>query len=206
MLKDYDYEFEHDDYYCYPDSRVLKNKLGISDAETFEQAERDFTYLRSVEASKRRIRGNFDYAHLKRIHKFLFGDIYEWAGKPRQVNITKGNQFCRVECIQEQMEMLFGKLQQEHCLKDLKTKEEIAARLAYYLGEINAIHPFREGNGRTQRMFIEHLAHSLGYRLDFSKVKQQEMVLASAKAFAMDYSAMEELLVRILEAEKAAAR
>lgn len=201
MLKDYNYEFEHDDYYCYPNSRVLKNKLGITDAAVFEQAERDFTYLRSLEASQTHIRGKFDYAHLKRIHKFLFGDIYEWAGKPRQVNITKGNQFCRVECIEEQMEELFGKLKKENCLRNLDSKEEIAARLAYYLGEINAVHPFREGNGRTQRMFIEHLANSLGYRLDFSRVSQQEMVQASAKAFALDYSAMEGLISRIMERE-----
>lgn len=63
------------------------------------------------------IRGKFDFEHLKRIHKYLFGDIYDWAGKVRPVNISKGNQFCRVEFIEDQMSEIFGKLRAENYLK-----------------------------------------------------------------------------------------
>ena len=89
---------------------------------------------------------------------------YEWAGEIRTVNISKGNRFCRCDYIEPQINKLLSKLKDENCLKDYD-KEKVAERLAYYLGEINVIHPFREGNGRTQRLFIEHIADSLGYSL-----------------------------------------
>ena len=192
------YAYEHDDYYCYPGSNVLKNKLGITNAELFEQAERKITYLRTMEAMKDQIPGGFDYNHLKKIHLFLFGDIFEWAGKPRTVNISKGTQFCRVEYIDEQIERVFAELSGEKYFKELLSREQVVKRLAYYLGEINAVHPFREGNGRTQRIFIYYLAHTLGYELDFSKVNSKDMILASAKAFNTDYSMMEEILGKII--------
>ena len=91
MGKKYNYEFEYDIRYCYPNSNVLKNKLNIVNAELLEEAERRITSLRTTEAMKKGIRGKFDFNHLKRIHKFLFGDIYDWAGKIRVVNISKGN-------------------------------------------------------------------------------------------------------------------
>lgn len=202
MLKDYTYEYEYDARYCYPGSRVLKNKLNIMDEEELREAEREITSVRIAEAlNGRRVRGKYDFGHLKRIHKFLFGDIYEWAGKVRLVNISKGNQFCRVEFIEMQMNEIFDKLAEEKYLKDLKCPEEIGKRLAYYLGEINAIHPFREGNGRAQRLFIEHLAHSIGYRLDLMKIGRDDMLLASVKAFERDYTMLEGLLINALEKE-----
>jgi len=103
MAKEYHYEFEYDSRYCYPNSKVLKNKLNILDAVQLENAERKITSLRTMEAIQKGIRGKFDFNHLKRIHKFLFGDIYSWAGKVRLVNISKGNQFCKVEFIEQQM-------------------------------------------------------------------------------------------------------
>ena len=93
---------------------------------------------------------------------------------------------------------IFKKLHREKYLKEYKDKSEIAERLAYYLGEINSIHPFREGNGRSQRMFIEHLTSSLGYRLDFMKISSEEMLEASVRTFVLDYKLMEELMLRAL--------
>lgn len=148
MMSEYYYEYEQDNYYCYPNSSVLKNKLNIRDADELKSAEREITSLRTAQAILNRIEGNFDFEHLKKIHYFLFGDIYEWAGKIRTVNISKGNQFCLYEYIQDQLDEIFMKLCRENYLKDCNEKIEIAKRLAYYLGEINSIHPFREGNGR----------------------------------------------------------
>ena len=150
MDGNYCYEYEYDSYYCYPNSYVLKNKLNIENTKELVKAEREITSIRTAQALLNRIKGNFDFKHLKKIHQFLFGDIYEWAGKIRTVNISKGNQFCRCEFIQDQMDILFDKLREEDYLKKCTNKEEIAQKLAYYLGEINAIHPFREGNA-TQR-------------------------------------------------------
>ncbi len=198
MKDEFYYEYEQDSFYCYPGTYVLKNKLNILDENELKTAEREITSLRTAQALTSRIEGSFDFKHLAKIHNFLFGDIYEWAGTIRTVNISKGNQFCLCQFIQSQMDEIFQKLRNENYLKDYKEKNEVAKRLAYYLSEINSIHPFREGNGRTQRMFIEHLAASLSYRLDFMKITSSEMLKASAQAFILDYTLMEELMIRAL--------
>lgn len=198
MKGEYYYEYEQDNYYCYPNSFVLKNKLNIQNADELKSAEREITALRTAQAMIDRIEGNFDFEHLKKIHHIMFGDIYEWAGKIRTVNISKGNLFCICEYIEDQMGEIFKKLRRENYLQDCKEKSEIAKRLAYYLGEINSIHPFREGNGRTQRMFIEHLASSLGYQLNFMKIGSKEMLEASVRTFVLDYKLMEELMLHAL--------
>lgn len=116
----------------------------------------------------------------------------------RTVNISKGNQFCRYDYIEQQAETLFDKLKAENYLKDCKSIIEIGKRLAYYLSEINVIHPFREGNGRTQRLFIELLAKNAGYEIDFMKITKEEMLEASAKAYACDYELMESIIIKAL--------
>ncbi|GAA0712771.1 hypothetical protein GCM10008904_26310 [Paraclostridium ghonii] len=141
--------------------------------------------------------GKLDFNYLKSIHKFIFGDIYEWAGTIRTVNISKGNQFCRSEFIEEQMISIMRKLEKENYLENL-TIEKLADRLAYYIGEINAIHPFREGNGRSQRMFIECLALRSGFQLDFAKISNEEMLRASVETFNLKYEFMSKLLLRAL--------
>ena len=198
MGNNYCYEFEHDSKYCYPNSKVLKNKLDIDDAVELEEAERKITSVLTMEAVQKGIRGKFNFNHLKKIHKFLFGDIYSWAGKVRLVNISKGNQFCKVEFIEEQMNEIFRKLGKENTLRDIQSKKELAERLAYYFGEINAIHTFREGNGRTQRLFMQLLCNSLGYDLDFTKITSEEMLQASDKSFKLDYELLIELMERAL--------
>lgn len=198
MNSDYSYEYEYDSFYCYPNSFILKNKLNITDEKELKQAEREITSLRTAQALVERIDGKFDFEHLKEIHRFLFGDIYDWAGMVRNVNIAKGNQFCRFDFIEEQMEELLSKLKKENYLLDCKVKFDLAKRLAYYLGEINAIHPFREGNGRSQRMFIEYLSFHVGYQFDFMKITSQEMLEASVNAFNLNYTMMEQLINRAL--------
>ena len=143
------------------------------------------------------IEGKLDFNYLKNIHKFIFGDIYEWAGTVRTVNIAKGNSFCRCEFIEEQMESIMRKLEKENYLENLNI-EMLAERLAYYIGEINAIHPFREGNGRIQRMFIECLALKNGFSLDFAKISNEEMLEASVQTFNLEYKLMSKLLLRVL--------
>lgn len=196
MSKDYSYDYEWDERYCYPHSSVLKNKLGITDAGQLRVAEREITSLRISSAKLRPIKGAFDLVHLRAIHRYVFGDIYEWAGEIRWVNIAKGNVFCAAQFIEAQANELFSRLKQEAFL-GAAAAEEMPVRLAYYLGEINVIHPFREGNGRTQRLFIEYLAQRNGYAVDFSNVTDKEMIEASALAFSCDYSRMNELMARI---------
>lgn len=193
----YYYEYELDSDYCYPGTYVLKNKLNITDENELKSAERSITSLRTAQFIQNPIEGKMDFNYLKNIHKFIFGDIYEWAGKTRTVNIAKGNSFCRCEFIEEQMESVMRRLEKENYLANLNI-EMLAERLAYYIGEINAIHPFREGNGRTQRMFIECLALRNGFLLDFAKISNEEMLEASVQTFNLEYELMSKLLLRAL--------
>ena len=196
MNNDYSYSYEWDQRYCYPHSNVLINKLGIEDAEKLHIAEREITSLRIANAKISIIKGEFDLLHLKKIHKYIFGDIYEWAGEIRWVNIAKGNMFCSYEYIEANADSLFNRLRRENYLKDA-AREEIPFRLAYYLSEINVLHPFREGNGRVQRLFIEYLAENAGYSVDFSQVTDRQMIEASAASFLCDYAKMNELFAAI---------
>lgn len=94
----YYYEFEQDSIYCYPDSFILKNKLNIREQDVLEEAERNITVLRILELKEKPLKGILDFKYLQKLHKYIFGDIYSWAGKLRSVNITKGNMFCDCNC------------------------------------------------------------------------------------------------------------
>ena len=143
------------------------------------------------------LRGEPNFKYLCKIHKHIFGDIYSWAGKIRTVDISKGNMFCNSQFILENAEDIFNRLKKENYLQDYKEVDKMSERLAYYLSEINALHPFREGNGRAQREFIIVLARRAGYVVDFSKVSQEEMIQASEKAFYCDYRHMNDIFSRI---------
>lgn len=194
-MSDYSYQFEWDTEYCYPNSRVLINKLNIQDAEMLSAAERELTALRLAVARSQPIPGHFDRKHLMKIHKSLFSDVYPWAGQFRIVDIAKGNQFCLAYNLTIYADNLFAKLEKEDYL--IGSKDSIPEKLAWYLSELNVLHPFREGNGRVQRLFINYLALVAGYDVDFSDVSQQEMIVASADSFACDYTSIYAMFHRI---------
>ena len=186
------------DPYCYPNSRTLKNKLNIRDFDRLWEAERRLVKYREVELLNGGINGRFNFEHLKRIHRYLFQDVYDWAGEVRTVDIAKGNLFCRCFAIEAEAERIFGELKQEKYLRDLKAGE-FAKRLAYYLAEVNALHPFREGNGRTQREFIRQLAYQNGYFLSYAGITAEEMVEASKASFRLDYEPLERIILNHLQ-------
>lgn len=179
---------------------VLKNKLGATTNEMLEDRERDITALRIVMLKANPISGNFDLKHLKAIHRFIFSPIYHWAGQIRQGSLSKGETvFTFPERIEPELNKIFKQLKRENYLQGLN-KENIAKKLAFYLGELNAHHPFREGNGRVQRIFISDLAYQAGYKLDFSHISQDEMIEASILAFRKaDYSLLEALILRSIK-------
>lgn len=196
MNKNYDYE--RDVKYCYPNSFVLKNKLNIISAEELELAERRITSLRLAEVYINPIKGDFDLQHLKNIHKHIFQDIYSWAGEIRTVNISKNSDmFYNHMYIADGANELFSKLKKENYLIGA-SHESICEKLAYYLGEINAMHPFREGNGRTQRILIEDLARVAGYDISFHNVSKDEMIEASIASHKCDYRKMMEIFTKII--------
>ena len=176
-----DYDGQQDPY-VYPGTGVLKNKLGIKDAEKLEIAERDITALRHKDLDKKPVRGQFDLAHLQAIHKKLFSDIYPWAGKIRTVDISKGNSlFAHAGFIEGYLSGVYRELNQEKNLKGLPP-DKFSERAAYYMGEINAAHPFREGNGRSTREFIGQLARQNGYKIAWENISKEEMTQASIRS------------------------
>lgn len=185
------------DPYCYTGTRVLKNKLGIRDRDELLEVERRLSKYRARELLDDRINGRFDFALLKKIHQHLFQDVYDFAGEVRKVDIAKGNLFCRCFAIEAEAERIFTELKQEKYLKDLAAGA-LAKRLAYYLAEINALHPFREGNGRTQREFIRQLAAQNGYFLSYAGITSEEMIEASQASFKLDYEPLEKMILNHL--------
>ena len=185
------YEYERDDFYCYPDSKVLRNKLNIKDEGTLNKAEREITGIKAVEFVSNPFSEKLDFDYVKKLHQFLFSDIYDWAGETRTIDISKGNIFCQHELIEVNTNTLMNELERENYLLD---SDNISARLAYYLGDLNSIHPFREGNGRVQRLFISELARRAWYTLDFSNIAPKEMIIASDRAFKHDYEPLEQII------------
>ncbi|ACA31190.1 filamentation induced by cAMP protein Fic [Histophilus somni 2336] len=181
------------------ENKVLKNHFGIKDQNKLDQIERDITSYKESILNDNPIKGKFDLKHLQDIHKHLFSDIYPFAGKIRDGYLQKGEQdFTMGYRIVPQAEKLFSELKSENFLKNTEP-DKMAGRLAYYMGEINAIHPFREGNGRTQRIFISQLAKEAGFELNFNKVSQGEMIKASIQAHRCDYTALESIIKRGLK-------
>ena len=167
---------------------VLKNKLGAKTNEELESRERDITTFRIAQLKDSPINGNFDLKHLQDIHHFIFSPVYDWAGEIRDGSLAKGGTvFTYPERIAPELNKLFSQLKSENYLQGLN-QEEITQRLAYYLGELNVNHPFREGNGRVQRIFISELAEKAGYKLDFSNVSQQEMIDVVSRSIEPNYA------------------
>ena len=183
--------------YCYPGSDVLKNKLDIQNQEKLWEVERKLTAIRINDLIRKPIHGSFDLAHLCMIHFYIFQDLYTWAGELRKVEISKGNMFCRVMYLPSQAEAVFGAIRRENWLKGLD-HESFVKRIAYHFSELNALHPFREGNGRAQREFIRELALYNDYAVDFVKAAQDEMFNASVDSFLCKYDKMEALFDKCL--------
>lgn len=109
------------------------------------------------------MQGRFDQKHLQAIHHFIFQDVYDWAGKLRTVDIAKGGHlFALPQFIQASLTAFFTNLKSEAHLRHL-AQNLFIGRSAHYFGELTAIHPFREGNGRSQREFFRELALHAGY-------------------------------------------
>lgn len=185
------------DPYLLPGSDVLRNLLGLTNAQALCDAERDLVELRDVALKVAPLPGDYDFDHLCAVHHWLFQDVYEWAGKPRTVDIGKDEAlFCRVEHLARQATAIFAALGQERPLS--KDPTEAADRLAFHLGEINALHAFREGNGRAQRAFIWQYALENGWRVDWTGLDPHANIQASWAALASSHTPLAHLLEPLL--------
>lgn len=182
-----------EDPYSDPVTGVLHNKLGLGTAAGLEAAEREITHAALILLDESPVSPSYDLPHLQEIHKRIFGDIYEWAGQIRTVAIAKGAMFCLPQYIDSSVAVIFGELHDEDCLRGLR-RDAFVGRLAHYLGEVNALHPFREGNGRAQRAFFGQLARDAGFTLAWQHLDPARNVEASAAIMRGDPEPMREML------------
>lgn len=183
------------DPYCYPDTTVLINKLDLREAARLKAFEAEITSQRAAEPLPD---GALDAAHFQAIHRHLFQDVYDWAGKIRTVRISKdGSMFCYPENIAAEMQKLFGQLATAHYFRGLPP-HIFVEKAAHLLSDLNAIHPFREGNGRTQLVFLTLLADQAGHPLDLDRMNPERMLAGMVHSFASDESGLQDVIAGLM--------
>jgi len=197
------------DPYLDPRSGILRNKFGLTDQNSLDVREADAVSVRSVLLQLNPIEGNFDSDHLKRIHEYLFRDVYDWAGQFRTIPLAKADyshperitRFTPPEEISTELEKVFRTLAEENFFAGL-VRRDFSRKVAWLLSEINRIHPFREGNGRAQRQFVRQLCRGIGFTLHFEVVSKERLVQASILSAHGDLSMMERLTDEISNTER----
>jgi len=177
MTEGYD-AFE--DPYAYSGTSVLQNCLDIRDAGILEAFEVEISTLRAEEPLPH---GTFDPVHYCSVHRHLFQDVYEWAGQYRTVRTSKGsNAFCYPEHIPAQMDALFRSI---HCGEAFaqRSRSEFLMEAVRFLGELNAIHPFREGNGRAQLAFLGLIGATFNHPFAFERIDKDAFLQAMIESF-----------------------
>jgi len=196
------------DPYLYPGTDVLRNIPGIRNAKDLTAFETLNSGARMYELRLWPTAGNFDTAHLKAIHEYIFQDVYPWAGKFRTTLLGKAQFaggpitcFTPPHLLEHEAQRMFDGLHRAHLLKGL-SRPEFARKAAHLLADLNNLHPYREGNGRTQRIFVDALARQAGYVVHFDVVSQERMIRASILATAGDSMTMIRLFQEITDPER----
>lgn len=179
---------------CYPGTSVLINKLNIRDEQVLAQVEADITKLRISQWELNPLADTFDFNHYKAIHAHLFSDLYDWAGQIRTVDLSKkGTRFCSAAEIENRADLIFTRLHQLNFLKNMEHIVFVEELTDFYCST-NELHPFREGNGRTQRLFLSQLTTNAGYTLNFSDIDSDLLMIATIQAT----QGVTDLLIRLL--------
>lgn len=173
-----------EDPLCYQGTHVLRNKAGLRDQDDLDQFEQLMFLSRSEEPLPG---GALDYEHYKRIHHHFFQDVYDWAGQPRDIRTAKGgNWFCSPEYIDFEMRKIFAQLADEDHLASATEPRRFADRAAHYLAEINAVHPFRDGNGRCQLTLLDLLLSNTGFEMNEDRIDPRTFMDAMIASFQGD--------------------
>lgn len=190
------------DPYLDPHTGILTNLIGARTATELAAAEADLVAVRTLQLWRHPPAPTRDLAELQAIHGHLFQDIYPWAGQLRTVDLRKtvpgAQPFLPVSMISRSAGFVFDQLRQDHYLQHLD-RERFIKRLAHHYDQVNYLHPFREGNGRTQRFFFDRLAAAAGWRLDWTQVTGSVNDAASqAAAEDHDLATLQEMFAVIL--------
>ncbi len=167
---------------CYEGTSCLINKFDIKDEVILKELETTITLNKITEYSLNPLFYSFDVQHYKSIHRYLFGDIYDWAGEYRTVDMSKkGTNFAKAESVEKLMSNCFKRLNDKNLFQGLKFDDSVDEFVDFYC-VTNMIHPFREGNGRTQRLFLTQLINKNGYDIDFSEIDTDELMIATIQS------------------------
>lgn len=184
-----------EDPYCYKGTHVLKNKAGLRDAARLAAFELEMTSLRAEESLPN---GRFGAAHYRATHRRLFGDVYAWAGRYRTVRTAKGgNVFCYPEHIPAQMRKLFAMLRSPS-FRTGASAPDFVSSATRFLATLNAIHPFRDGNGRAQLTFLHALSIRAGHPLALERIRPHRFLKAMIRSFAGQLGPLERELRNLL--------
>ena len=176
------YEINTTESDCYKGSTCLINKLNIRDKVILAKIEADITFAKAAQLESKGLNEEFSTAYYKSIHKYLFEDLYDWAGCFRKINISKkGTRFADWKELNELCDKLFLRLKGLNYLKGLSLQEFVNEITDVYCS-LNMLHPFREGNGRTERILISQLVRYNGYTIDFSKIDKDLLLLATIQS------------------------
>jgi cell filamentation protein len=187
------------DPYVYPGTGALRNLAGLHDADTLADHEAQVSTLRLAQLAAVRLEGAYDLPHLQEFHRFIFQDVYSWAGELRSVPLAKpGSMFALPAHIESYIAEVLRRLAGEEHLFGLR-RDQFAERLTHYYAEINAVHPFREGNGRTQRAFLRQFALDAGHTLAWEHLDSQALVHASQRSFQGDNLPLRDLIEKVLD-------
>jgi cell filamentation protein len=175
-----------DDPYCYAGTTTLKNLLDLRDEILLSEAERDLT-ADAAEALEF-LAPPYDLCSVTAIHRHLFADVYPWAGELRLLDISKGTtRFCTATRIEPEAHKFFEELRTLNWLEEM-SRNELVSKVAELFGDFNVIHPFREGNGRVQRILFENLIINVGYEISWRNIEPDAWVEANIAAYNVDYS------------------
>lgn len=176
------YSIESSQDSCYPGTSVLINKLGIQNQAQLNENETLIVGVKSLQFELAPFLEPLDFSYYKRLHHFLFGELYEWAGTVRRINLSKQHtHFCSADEIESLAGRMFGRVEDMKFFCGLP-RESFITELTDFYASVNYLHPFREGNGRTQRLYFRQLAQRAGYKLDFSAIDSDHMMIATIHA------------------------
>jgi len=185
-----------EDPYVDPHTGLLRNKIGARTKAQLNKAEAEITYIiiATLTTGSRVDALEFDSQLLCDIHKEIFGDIYKWAGKVRTHDISKDwAYFAHAPHIQPELDRLSKELRAETKLSG-DDREAFVDRITYYYSEFNAIHPFREGNGRAIRTFLRLLAIKHCHDIEWAKMDPDRNIRASELAMSTSTDEMRAML------------
>ena len=186
MFTKYDVYTTVQSMYCYPDTDVLINKLDIRDKTELKQAEEEFTAVKQMALLQEPIKGRFTKNHLFRIHRFLFEDVYPFAGHIRKEQISKGDtMFYPPDLIDRELERVFKNIHSKKLLAEQDEEKQIQ-NLSQTMAELNIIHPFREGNGRSTRELIRCMALEYGLHINWGNTDRETLINAAIAAVDED--------------------